>query len=103
MSVELGNRVLFVRGGNVPVKIGLPHTSGSEVAGEVAGLGSGLGGLAEGQRVAVFPYLFDGTCEYCLAGEESTCLRGDILGLLSDGGYAEYVKVPVNALVKVPG
>ena len=93
---------LWVRAGTLPVKVPLPHISGSEVAGEVAALGPGVRGVSEGQRVAVHPYLFDGTCEYCLAGEESTCLRGDILGLVSDGGFAELVKVPANSLVPIP-
>lgn len=93
---------LFVSGGNVPVKVPLPHIGGSEVAGEVASVGPGVAEVAAGQRVAVFPYLFDGTCEYCRAGEESTCLRGDILGLMSDGGYADLVKVPANALMPIP-
>ena len=92
---------LWVRQGSVPVKVPLPHISGSEVAGEVAALGPGVRGASEGQRVAVHPYLFDGTCEYCLAGEESTCLRSDILGLISDGGFAELVKVPASALVPI--
>jgi NADPH:quinone reductase-like Zn-dependent oxidoreductase len=93
---------LFVREGKVPVKVPLPHISGSEVAGEVAALGPGVAGFSLGQRVAVHPYLACGACEYCLAGEESTCLRGDILGLLSDGGYADLVAVPANALVPIP-
>jgi NADPH:quinone reductase-like Zn-dependent oxidoreductase len=37
-----------------------------------------------------------------LAGEETTCLRGDILGMVSQGGYAEYVAVPANSLVPLP-
>jgi NADPH:quinone reductase-like Zn-dependent oxidoreductase len=93
---------LFVREGSVPVKVPLPHISGSEVAGELAAIGPGVQALAEGQRVAVFPYLHCGACEYCLAGEPSTCLRSDILGLISDGGYAELVKVPANAVQPLP-
>ena len=93
---------LFVRQGKVPVKIALPHISGSEVAGEVVALGAGVGGVTVGQRVAVHPYLACGVCEYCLSGEETTCLRGDILGLLSDGGYAELIAVPASALVPIP-
>ena len=93
---------LFVRAGQVPVKVPLPHISGSEVAGEVAAVGPGVQGVVEGARVVVAPYLFDGSCEYCLAGEETTCLRSDILGLLSDGGYAELVKVPARSLVPIP-
>ncbi|HEX5505640.1 MAG TPA: zinc-binding dehydrogenase [Thermomicrobiales bacterium] len=93
---------LWVREGTVPVKVPLPHISGSEVAGEVAAVGAGVAGRREGQRVAVAPYLHCGQCEYCLAGEETTCLRGDILGLVSQGGYAEYVAVPANSVLPLP-
>jgi NADPH:quinone reductase-like Zn-dependent oxidoreductase len=93
---------LWAREGKLPIRIPLPHVSGSEVTGEVAQVGPGVEGVAIGQRVAVHPYLHDGTCEYCLAGEESTCLRGDILGMVSQGGYAEYVRVPANSVVPLP-
>lgn len=93
---------LFVREGRVPVRVPLPHISGSEVAGEVVALGPGVRGVAVGQHVAIHPYLHDGVCEFCLAGEESTCLRGDILGLVSDGGFAELVKAPASALLPLP-
>src|SRR6266508_1232065 len=93
---------LLVREAKTPAKIPLPHIQGSEVAGTVAALGAGVGQAGVGERVAVHPYLHDGTCEFCLAGEESVCLKGDILGLISDGGYAEYVVVPANSLVPLP-
>lgn len=91
---------IYARTGRTPVP--LPHVSGSEVAGEVAALGPGVAGLEVGQPVAVHPYLHDGTCEFCLRGEEPVCLRGDILGLKSDGGFADFVLVPGNSLVPLP-
>lgn len=97
------NRVdLLVRQGQVGVKVHLPHISGSEVAGDVARVGSNVVGVAEGQRVAVAPYLFCGRCEYCLAGQETICLQGNILGLSGNGGYAEYVAAPAANLVPIP-
>ena len=93
---------LWAREGTVRAKVPLPHISGSEVAGEVAAVGPGVTGVQAGQRVVVAPYLHCGQCAYCLAGEETTCLRGDILGMVSQGGYAEYVAVPANSLVPLP-
>jgi NADPH:quinone reductase-like Zn-dependent oxidoreductase len=93
---------LWVCAGTLAVKPALPHTLGSEVAGTVAALGPGATGVKEGDRVAVHPYLHCGHCEYCLSGEETTCLRSDILGLVSEGGFAEYVLVPANSLVPLP-
>jgi NADPH:quinone reductase-like Zn-dependent oxidoreductase len=80
----------------------LPHISGSEVAGEIAVVGEAVNGLKVGQEVAVAPYLFCGRCEFCLAGEEVMCLKGDIVGLGDQGGFAEYVRVPASSIVALP-
>ncbi|HTI15890.1 MAG TPA: zinc-binding dehydrogenase [Dictyobacter sp.] len=80
----------------------MPHISGSEVAGEVAALGSAVQGVQIGQQVAVAPYLFCGQCEWCRAGEEVLCLKSDIVGLGSQGGFAEYVSVPATSIVPLP-
>lgn len=90
------------RSGQTRAKPPMPHIVGSEIAGTIAGLGEGVGGWTVGQRVAVAPYLHCGRCEYCLRGDETICLRGDIIGLASQGGYAEYVVAPANALVALP-
>jgi NADPH:quinone reductase-like Zn-dependent oxidoreductase len=38
-------------------------------------------------------------CEYCFQGKDNLCRRYSVLGYFTDGGYAEFVKVPaVNAL-----
>jgi NADPH:quinone reductase-like Zn-dependent oxidoreductase len=52
--------------------------------------------------VALQSNLFCGKCEFCLAGEESLCLNGELLGVDRDGGFAEQVSVPARALVKLP-
>lgn len=80
----------------------MPHISGSEVAGEITALGEGVGGLNMGQGVAIAPYLFCGQCEFCRSGEEAICLKGDIVGLGSQGGFAEYVRVPASSIVPLP-
>ena len=41
-------------------------------------------------------------CEFCRSGDETLCTRGDILGLNSQGAFAEYVIAPVSSLVSVP-
>ncbi len=85
--------------GRFPPPEGLPHVNGCEVAGVVES--DGVKGFAQGQRVIVFPGFSCGTCEYCLAGERTVCLRYGYLGAHKDGGYAELVKVPVQNLVKL--
>lgn len=93
---------IYARSGRTPVK--LPHISGSEAAGEVVAYGPGV--VVEpapvGSLVAIAPYLFCGQCEFCIAGEETMCIRGDILGLASQGAFAEYVVAPASSLVPIP-
>ena len=96
---------LLVREGSSPAppaQIKFPHISGSEVAGEVAALGSENSFFTIGQRVVIAPYLCCGTCRLCRSGEEGSCSNGDILGLFSNGGFAEYIVVPVSSLVPIP-
>lgn len=93
---------IYARTGRTPVK--LPHISGSEAAGEVVAYGPGVARepAPVGARVAVAPYLFCGQCEYCRLGDETVCVKGDILGLGGQGAFAEYVVVPVSSLVPLP-
>ena len=92
---------LLIRDGRT-AKPRFPHVLGSEAAGVVEASESNLPAAKVGMRVAIAPYLSDHQCEFCLRGEEAICLRGDILGLARDGGYAEYVAVPASALVPLP-
>jgi NADPH:quinone reductase-like Zn-dependent oxidoreductase len=87
-----------------PARVALPHISGSEVAGEIVAFAdnSQQGSLHIGQRVVIAPYLCCGTCRLCMRGEEGVCPDGDILGLFSNGGFAEYVVAPIASLVPIP-
>jgi len=91
----------MIRGGQIPAEP-WPHICGAEVAGEIGALGEGVVGLNVGDRVAVAPYLCCGRCEFCLAGQETTCLRADVLGTKSQGGYAEQVVAPASQIVAMP-
>jgi NADPH:quinone reductase-like Zn-dependent oxidoreductase len=72
------------------------------VAGIVETLGAGVTGLTAGQRVIVFPGFSCGTCEFCLIGERTVCLRYGYLGAHKDGGYAELVRVPAANCLPLP-
>jgi propanol-preferring alcohol dehydrogenase len=80
-----------------------PLTLGHEMAGEVAKVGPGVTSVRPGDRVIVYYYVGCGACHWCRNGQENLC---DALvaeyGFVSDGGLAEYVKVPARNLVKLP-
>lgn len=88
--------------GRFPPPEGLPHVNGCEVAGTVEAFGERVRGLAAGQRVLLFPGLSCGTCEYCLRGERTVCVRYGYLGAHKDGGYAELVRAPAANAIPLP-
>lgn len=101
-SCGLNHLDLWVEQGSLPVPVALPRTCGGEVAGRIVGLGAAVADWQPGDEVAVQSNLFCGECEFCRRGEESICLRGQLLGVQRDGGFAEKVVVPARALVRMP-
>jgi D-arabinitol dehydrogenase (NADP+) len=72
-----------------------PLIGGHELAGDVVAVGSQtLGDVRVGQRVAVNPNIFCGSCFYCRRGQVNHCLRWTAIGVTRDGGFADYVVAP---------
>jgi NADPH:quinone reductase-like Zn-dependent oxidoreductase len=97
-ACALNHLDLWERRGIPRVTLPLPHISGSDVAGEVAQSDTVL----PGTRVMLQPGLRCGTCTACRAGRDNHCVSYDVLGLQSDGGYAELVSVPDENLLPIP-
>ncbi len=93
---------LWLERGGLPVKVPLPRTPGGEVSGVISQVGTHISGWKTGDRVAIQSNLFCGECEFCKRGEESLCLKGQLLGVTRDGGFAEKVVIPASALVSLP-
>jgi (R,R)-butanediol dehydrogenase / meso-butanediol dehydrogenase / diacetyl reductase len=67
-----------------------PVVMGHEFAGVVSAVGSGVTGVAEGDRVAVEPYYVCGQCAACAAGRYNICRKLGFVGLAGQqGGFAE--------------
>ena len=101
-SCGLNHLDLWLEAAGLPMTVPLPRTPGGEIAGTVFSIGSAVTNWKPGDRVAVQSNLFCGECEYCLQGEESQCIKNEILGVTRDGGFAEKVLVPQRALVRLP-
>jgi NADPH:quinone reductase-like Zn-dependent oxidoreductase len=99
-ACALNHLDLWERRGIERVTLPLPHISGSDVAGEVVSIGDGS--LPIGTRVMLQPGLRCGSCPACRAGRDNHCDTYDVLGLKSDGGYAEQVAVPIDNLIPLP-
>jgi D-arabinose 1-dehydrogenase-like Zn-dependent alcohol dehydrogenase len=80
-----------------------PRIPGHEVAGIVDAIGPDVPVFKQGQRVGLGWH--GGHCNYCIPcrrGDFMLCENGRISGIQFDGGYADYVIAPANALAFVP-
>lgn len=93
---------LWMEEAGLPVQVPLPRTPGGEISGRILKVGPNVSEWKVGDLVAVQSNIFCGECEFCKKGEESLCLKGELLGIQRDGGFAEQVLVPERALVKLP-
>jgi succinate semialdehyde reductase (NADPH) len=97
----------------------MPAVLGHEVAGEVAALGEGVGGLTVGDKVITSFIMPCGTCRFCAAGRDDVCETffamnrlngtlydgtsrlqrqdGSTLAMYSMAGLAEYAVTPATA------
>jgi NADPH:quinone reductase-like Zn-dependent oxidoreductase len=99
-AAALNHLDLFVVGGMPGVKITPPWILGGDATGVVDAIGD-LSGISDnrlqvGDCVIINPGISDYTCEYCLSGEQSLCLKFGILGEHHPGTLAEYIVVPTR-------
>ena len=67
-------------------------------------MGADAVGVIDGtdELVVVNPGISDGTCGYCLRGEQSLCVRFKLLGEHLPGTIAEYMVVPADNVARIP-
>ncbi|MGB8188218.1 MAG: alcohol dehydrogenase catalytic domain-containing protein, partial [Nitrososphaeraceae archaeon] len=80
----------------------LPHIPGVEVAGIIERVGNHVTALKEGDKVVVYNVIFDGTCDMCINGYEMLCRNAGILGVITNGGFADYLSAPEKNVFKIP-
>lgn len=98
-ACALNHLDLWVRRGLPNVPIPLPHIPGSDIAGEVAKIGSDVANIRVGQKAVLAPLVSCGKCAACLAGLDNHCRQATNLGYMIDGGCGEFVRAPeVNCL-----
>lgn len=88
-------------GGRHPF-LSYPRIIGHELSGEVVTAPTDSM-FAEGQLVAVNPYLSCGACIACRKGKPNACVNIQVLGVHTDGGMRELLSVPEGALIDAAG
>jgi threonine 3-dehydrogenase len=78
---------------------GLPRIFGHEMAGRVVAHGPNVRGRGEiplGTLVAAETHLVDQSCYQCRTGREHVCANLRILGVDTNGAFAQYVALPAH-------
>lgn len=75
-----------------------PRVLGHEVAGEIVQLGANVTGFAVGDTVGLSPTFSCGSCTECQRGLFHLCRNAKVLGHQTDGGLAEFLLVPAQAV-----
>lgn len=91
----------FVVSGTRPIKP-IPHIPGAETSGVIEEAGLHVTSLEKGDRVIVYNKVFDGICDMCQSGNDMLCRNGGLIGVATNGGFAEYITVPEKNVFKIP-
>jgi len=81
----------------------LPRIPGHEIAGKIDAVGEGVDAWRVGERVGVGwhgGHCFQ--CKACRKGQFINCEKAQVCGISYDGGYAEFVVVPQEAVARMP-
>jgi NADPH:quinone reductase-like Zn-dependent oxidoreductase len=96
------NPIDYLTVSNIPGINPLPHIPGTEVTGIIEKVGNHVATLKEGDKVVVYNSIFDGTCDMCLSGYEMLCRNAGILGVITNGSFADYISAAEKNVFKIP-
>src|SRR5690554_289460 len=75
-------------------RLQLPLVVGHEFSGEVIKVGSDVTRVKVGDIVSAETHIICDECEFCLRGEGHICENTKIIGVDTDGCFANYIKMP---------
>lgn len=79
-----------------------PLTIGHELCGRVVEMADDSPAFAVGDFVTSYPLISCGQCYACTHGNPHVCRQLQLFGFDVDGGMAEFVKLPVSSLLRLP-
>ncbi|UAC49450.1 L-threonine 3-dehydrogenase [Bacillus aquiflavi] len=83
-------------------RVNPPYIFGHEFAGEVVKVGSKVNDIQTGDYVSAETHLVCGSCPQCLTGQYHICKNTKIIGVDTQGCFAEYVALPAKNIWKNP-
>ena len=101
-AAALNHLDVFTLAGLPGVTITAPWIMGADGAGVIDEVGTDVTSAAVGDRVVINPGISDRTCEFCMRGEQSLCVKFRLLGEHLPGTFADYVVVPRENVRRIP-
>ena len=93
-----GTDIRMWQNGHKGVDEAHPLTLGHEFAGTIVEVGSDVSFYKEGMQVAMQPNIGCGICDRCVDGNFHLCDDYRAFGINMDGAFAEYVRIPADAI-----
>jgi 2-desacetyl-2-hydroxyethyl bacteriochlorophyllide A dehydrogenase len=84
--------------GNMAAYATYPRIPGHELSAEIIDIDDNEYGLKTGTIVTVNPYFNCNECYSCERGYVNCCVDNKTMGLALDGGFAEYITMPVERI-----
>jgi len=97
-ALVCGTDIRMYKNGYPGVSADTPLIPGHEFSGIIEKTGRGVRGYHEGSAVAVAPNMGCGTCDMCVSGNTQLCSEYRAFGINMDGAFAEYVRIPEDAV-----
>jgi 2-desacetyl-2-hydroxyethyl bacteriochlorophyllide A dehydrogenase len=79
-----------------------PLTLGHELSGRIVQMKTSNSDFKVGNLVTSFPLISCGECHACRTNNSHVCRKLRLFGFDVDGGMAEFVKLPISALIRLP-
>jgi L-iditol 2-dehydrogenase len=93
-----GTDLRILHGNHRKYQPGTVRIPGHEVVGTIAEVGGEVNNYSVGQRVFCAPNTGCGHCLQCITGNNNLCANYDAIGVTSDGGFAEFVRIPAASV-----
>ena len=95
-----GTDLRILHGSHRMYPAGTVRIPGHEIVGTIAEKAPDVLDWSVGQRVFCAPNTGCGHCLQCISGNNNLCANYDALGVTSDGGFAEFVRIPARSVAQ---
>jgi len=99
-ALVCGTDIRMFKNGRSDISEQFPLILGHELSGVIERVGTAVQRYREGMRVTVAPNMGCGICDICVSGNTHLCPDYKALGINLNGGFAEYVRIPQEAVVQ---